>query len=355
MRHINHFCFSLVFIWLCFPLSLVGQKDYRLTLIKGDTGFIIDSVGVSSTYPNSVRGMAFRGDSVVLELPTYRPSDKLFIDTYAAGNYLGGVACWVDEGKATVHLSVNSGQTLIDSIQGSTLDDWYLSVMYEINNLNNPRSTAAYSALLDLVYTYANELVSAPYTRAILELWPNDYRKILRLREALSTQPSWLRRHPFYQPLIARIDWVTYNRTLRLKDFTLVDRGGKMVDKPLPRTPYTVLYFWSLGSPSSDVDHQIMVQERQDEVFPKGIPFIGICAPTEASIWNEYLRQRDIPWISYLEQADNGRLFSDRLGILVYPTYFLLNRRGKVTGIFDNYGDLRKTLEAVGIAEPKKQ
>ncbi|MTB51001.1 thioredoxin-like domain-containing protein [Lewinella sp. W8] len=355
MPTINQYRTAFFFLFLSIAAVLSGQKNYRLTLIKGETGILIDSVTVNSTLPNSARALAFPGDSATLTVPVYVPSDKLLINTYAEGNYLGTVECWVDEGKARVFLSVDSGRTMIDSIRGSTLDDWVLAVTREFNAREDITSGDGFYDLLTLASNYAYELVSAPFVRMCLEVWPNDYRKMMSLRNALYDQPGWLRRHPYYKPLLARINLVTYNKSVKLNSFNLIDRGGNPVNQPLPNTPYTVLYFWSLNSPSSDVDHQRMAAEREAEVFPKGVPFIGVCAPADQTVWNNYLRERDIPWISFMEVAEDNKLNSDKLGILVYPTYFLLNRRGRVMGIFNNYDALRKTLEAVADAPKRGQ
>jgi hypothetical protein len=342
----------LLSLGLCFTLS--GQRTFQLRVIKGTCGIPIDSISVASTFPANAQGVSFRGDSVSLKLLIYAPSDKIFLQTFSQGNSLGNLECWVDEKEARVFLSVDAGSSQIDSIRGSSIDYWYLSVMGELNAAEDPTKASVFYDLLDLVATYGNELISAPYARAIIELWPNDYQKMVSLREALYYQPSWLKNHPYYAPILARLNLVAYNKNIRLKDLKLIDRGGKPVEKPIPQTPYSVLYFWSLNSPSADLDHQRMAAERQAEVFPKGVPFIGICSPADQATWNNYLRDRNIPWINYMELTDeNNELNSDRLGILVYPTYFLLNRRGRVMGIYDSYDDLRKVLETVA-ASPKK-
>jgi hypothetical protein len=132
---------------------------------------------------------------------------------------------------------VDAGSSQIDSIRGSSIDYWYLSVMGELNAAEDPTKASVFYDLLDLVATYGNELISAPYARAIIELWPNDYQKMVSLREALYYQPSWLKNHPYYAPILARLNLVAYNKNIRLKDLKLIDRGENPWRNQFPKRP----------------------------------------------------------------------------------------------------------------------
>ena len=109
------------------------RETTNVAFIKGDTGFIIDSIAVSTSLDTVPYGFPFTEDTLLLDISIFKPVDLVTVETFGGKHSFGPQRFWVDAPTANVYLSIQAGRGLIDSVSLSPRDKWYNQELRKIS------------------------------------------------------------------------------------------------------------------------------------------------------------------------------------------------------------------------------
>lgn len=117
-------------------------------------------------------------------------------------------------------------------------------------------------------------------------------------------------------------------------DFTLNDPEGKPVTLSSLRGQYVIVDFWASWCKPCRAGMPAM-KELYKKYHPKGLEIIGVSDDTDHNAWKKAIEQDQTPWIHVVDEfpienrpARVGLLY----GVHYIPSYFLLDKEGKVIG-----------------------
>ncbi len=117
-------------------------------------------------------------------------------------------------------------------------------------------------------------------------------------------------------------------------DFTLNDPEGKPVTLSSLRGQYVIVDFWASWCKPCRAGMPAM-KELYKKYHPKGLEIIGVSDDTDHNAWKNAIAQDQTPWIHVVDEfpvenrpARVGLLY----GVHYIPSYFLLDKEGKVIG-----------------------
>ena len=117
-------------------------------------------------------------------------------------------------------------------------------------------------------------------------------------------------------------------------DFTLNDPDGKPVTLSSLRGQYVIVDFWASWCKPCRAGMPAMT-ELYKKYHPKGLEILGVSDDTDHNAWKKAIEQDQTPWIHVVDEfpienrpARVGLLY----GVHYIPSYFLLDKEGKVIG-----------------------
>ena len=117
-------------------------------------------------------------------------------------------------------------------------------------------------------------------------------------------------------------------------DFTLNDPDGKPVTLSSLRGQYVIVDFWASWCKPCRAGMPAM-KELYKKYHSKGLEIIGVSDDTDHNAWKQAIEQDQTPWIHVVDEfpienrpARVGLLY----GVHYIPSYFLLDKEGKVIG-----------------------
>ena len=121
-------------------------------------------------------------------------------------------------------------------------------------------------------------------------------------------------------------------------DFTLNDPDGKPVTLSSLRGQYVLVDFWASWCKPCRAGMPAM-KELYKKYHAKGFEIIGVSDDSSHDAWKKAIEQDQTPWIHVVDEfpeenkpARVGRLY----GVHYIPSYFLLDKEGKVIGKMDH-------------------
>ncbi len=117
-------------------------------------------------------------------------------------------------------------------------------------------------------------------------------------------------------------------------DFTLNDLEGKPVTLSSLRGQYVIVDFWASWCKPCRAGMPAM-KDLYKKYHAKGLEIIGVSDDTNHDAWKQAVAQDQTPWIHVVDEFPEenkpsrvGRLY----GVHYIPSYFLLDKEGKVIG-----------------------
>ena len=117
-------------------------------------------------------------------------------------------------------------------------------------------------------------------------------------------------------------------------DFTLNDPEGNPVTLSSLRGQYVIVDFWASWCKPCRAGVPAM-KELYKKYHPKGLEIIGVSDDNNHDAWKKAIEQDQTPWIhvvdEFPEENKPARVISS-YGVHYIPSYFLLDKEGKVIG-----------------------
>ena len=127
--------------------------------------------------------------------------------------------------------------------------------------------------------------------------------------------------------------------------FKLPTPEGKMVSLSDFKGKYVVIDFWASWCPDCRKENPGLVKIH-GKYAPKGVAFIGISFDTDREAWLRGIESDSLRWtqVSSLEKWKETTI-SKNYGINWIPTFYLINKKGRVIGAFITAESLENALE----------
>ena len=117
-------------------------------------------------------------------------------------------------------------------------------------------------------------------------------------------------------------------------DFTLNDPDGNPVTLSSLRGQYVIVDFWASWCKPCRAGVPAM-KELYKKYHPKGLEIIGVSDDNNHDAWKKAIEQDQTPWIhvvdEFPEENKPARVISS-YGVHYIPSYFLLDKEGKIIG-----------------------
>ncbi|MEM9528334.1 MAG: hypothetical protein AAGA31_17100, partial [Bacteroidota bacterium] len=323
--------------------GVVARTNTNIAFIKGETGFIIDSIAVSTSLDTLPYGFAFTQDTLLLDISIFDPVDAVTIETFGGGHSFGEQGFWVDAPTANVYLSIEAGKGQVDSVGLSPANNWYLEKLKKISDAGQAELIKL--AISTAYYESEWNLMGFRFLAAYMDL-PNLTRADLNtLKLALAYQtPPPLFRHPWARALVRRGVILTSNAPGKLRKYPLITLNGKGIKLERPETDFYVLNLYRSDDPASQRDHQLIQEMLQQDSLLTSFPIISVNADNSQALWRLYVRDQKFSWPHFWSDPLDKNSLIEKLAYPRRPIYLLVNKYNKLEGY---YHDLDKLFTAI--------
>lgn len=125
---------------------------------------------------------------------------------------------------------------------------------------------------------------------------------------------------------------------LEAPDFTLPDREANAVTLSALRGQVVLVDFWASWCKPCRASMPGL-KELYAKYHDKGFEILGVSIDSDAEAWQKAVAEDEIPWIHVLDASQGkGRstLAAELYGVRAVPTFFLIDREGKIIGKQDH-------------------
>jgi len=250
---------------------------------------------------------------------------------------------YLDSGHVTILMKIENDRLVIEKVTGSPLFD-------KVQNWRKQYAALVKdSVVLDsfLLKTYEEQIgnmFSFSIGMRFLDIHQNDKLKLYALLPLIARQDDELKKLHGFSFLNDRLQGILRNNIVTLNSFELIDGKNNAVHAEI-NSDFVILDFWFVGCIPCIEDHK-KIRELLPFLKQKHTELISISNDDSYQTWKSYLEKHKYSWRQYKKPPAGENIIS-QLGISIYPTYILLNRKGEI--MFSTYylDEILKQLEAV--------
>ncbi len=336
------FAYTKVLLAAClfflFAVNIYSQTHLKLIL---KTSLPIDSAMIVHFTNMESSRLAFK-DTLDLDFKT-RKTDFYHIN-YVQKEKIFNEKIYLDSGNITISMRIENDKLLIDKVVGSPIFD-------KVQNWKKQYAVVALtkdSAALDsfLLKTYEEQIdnmFSFNIGSRYLSIHQNNKLKLYALLPLIAKQDDELKKQFGFTFLNDRLQGIIRNNIITLPGFELIDSGNKPVYAAATNADFVILDFWFVGCLPCIEDHK-KIKELLPYLKQKNAELISISNDDSYQTWKDYLEKHNYSWPQYKKPATAENIIT-QLGISTYPTYILLDKKGKI--VFSTYS-LDELLKQLG-------
>jgi peroxiredoxin len=130
-------------------------------------------------------------------------------------------------------------------------------------------------------------------------------------------------------------------------NFTIADPSGKMVDlgTEVAKNEYTLVMFWASWCHKCEQEIPNLVPMFKD-YNPRGFGTIGVSVDQQKAAWTKAIADNQIPWLNVSQLKGWDAPITDDYKITQTPTYFLLDKEGKIVLKPERWFEIQRFLQA---------
>jgi hypothetical protein len=323
-QHKNNIKLLLTFIFFIF-LSFSVRSQTHLQLIL-NTDQPVDSAFIVHWTDREAIWLAFK-DTLEINFKT-RGIDFYHLNYIANGkNYFTSV--FLDKGNIKIISHLDDKRIIVDSVTGSPIYTKYLQWRTEFNTLKLNKDSIALDLLLLKGYEdNIDNLISFNIGNRYLDIHQNDKLKLYALLPLIAKQAPAIKEHFGFSFMNDRLQGIIKNDVILFSDYPFIDIHNKVVYPSAIKAKFVILDFWFVGCLPCLEDHKKMIKflpllkQKQTE-------FISISNEDQYVKWKDYLDKYKFKWEHY-KRVDGNNNMIEQLGISTYPTYILLDEKGRI-------------------------
>lgn len=238
-------------------------------------------------------------------------------------------ALFLDSGNIKIVSHIENEKVIIDNVTGSPMYEKYAGWKSDYNILKqNKDSTVLDSFLLKTYEENIDNLFSFSIGNRYLDIHQNNKLKLYALLPLIAKQTDELKEQFGFSMLNERLLGIIKNDVVRLSDYLLIDVNKKVTHARALKAKFVLLDFWFVGCLPCVQDHQKMIK-LLPLLKQKQTEFISISNDDSYAKWKNYLDKYQYKWQHYKKKSGNSNII-EQLGISTYPTYILLNEKGRI-------------------------
>lgn len=130
-------------------------------------------------------------------------------------------------------------------------------------------------------------------------------------------------------------------------DFTIADPDGRMIQlsKLVAQHEYTLVMFWASWCHKCEQEIPNLVPMYKD-FNPRGFGMVGISVDQAKPAWTKAIADNQIPWPNVSQLKGWDAPITDDYKITQTPTYFLLDKEGKIVLKPERWFEVQRFLQA---------
>jgi|GEM_PF-3889565 len=323
---------SLLFLSICTFLS--GQLTIDLiTSANSD----ITKVHVFNTEQDAAAiDLSFK-DSMRITLPLKIDSQINIQYFTSSGKMIRPRPIWLDTGSVKIVIEISEEEVKTIDVIGSEADDLY--VEYMRSTLAKTNDPVLYRMENMMFWIRAQDLT---LSGLMMTNYENHFQnEPAQLREALkfmNSQSDEIKKDFIWDSTYRSLKAKLENDSLGINEFAFINTENKVARLELSKGKITVLDLWFVACPPCVADHELILSDietgRLDTIK---INLIGLSIDHDFEQWRNYLSRHNIPWDNYKDYGDSDRDFFEEVGVMGFPTYFILDDTGKILKTFNGY------------------
>lgn len=166
-------------------------------------------------------------------------------------------------------------------------------------------------------------------------------RQIVELFEA---NPNPSSTHQFVRQLISGIRMDFTEVTFAMPDSLLVAAPNNAnLPKPPEAPKYRLIDFWYTSCAPCLRDHKLIQADIEAGRFPSDVELTALAIEQIQERWDDFMAENKQPWLNYYVD-DSQSIIVNTYGIVVFPTYLLVDEQGEILARFHGYASLERHL-----------
>ncbi|CAL2094860.1 Thioredoxin domain-containing protein [Tenacibaculum sp. 190524A05c] len=249
---------------------------------------------------------------------------------------------WLDGNKVIIK-GILDKTFQIDTVVNSTL--YYESKNY-ISQYNELRKGKPNQSVINrFVLKKINENIHNPFSLALSNNFihqnENNKEQILGLKNILGKQKDFFKNH--YLNVDNQISSLLEVNEIKINAYNFYNRKNDTVHINLKKNKFYLFDFWFVNCPPCIKQHK-EISKSLDFLNDMNIEIIGISKDQSHSEWSDYLNQNKYNWRNFRENSNQNKLTS-QLSIEAFPTYYLIDSKGKIVAVFSSFSKVKNFLE----------
>lgn len=318
--------------------SVTSQTQLQLIL---HTNKPIDSLMIIHWTDKEVGRLPYR-DTLYVDFKT-RGIDFYHLNYTMGDNKPYYSPLFLDTGKIKIVCHIENEKLVVDSVIGSPIYDTYAQWRSDYLLLRQNADTAVLDSFLLRTYSEnTDNLFSFNIGNRYVDLHQNDKMKLYALLPLIAKQTKETKEQFGFSFLNERLLGIIGNDFVRLSDYPLIDASNQTTHaKPLT-AKHMILDFWFVGCLPCMEDHQKIIK-MMPGLKQKQVEFISISSDESYLKWKTYLGKNKYKWQHYKIGTGDKNIIA-QLGITTYPTYILLDEKGKIIYITSSLEELMQQV-----------
>jgi hypothetical protein len=331
---------SLLLLVFCFFLAISVKAQTQLQLIL-HTSKKIDSAVIVHWTDREVAQLPFN-DTLQVNFKT-RGIDFYHLNYTIANDKNYFVPLVLDTGKIKIVTHIENEKLIIDSVIGSPMYQNYARWKSGFNKLRSNGDTAVLDSFLLKTYEEnIDNLFSFQIGSRYVDVHQNDKLKLYALLPLIAKQTKETKDEFGFLSMNKRLLGIIGSEIVLLSEYPLIDRSNQISHGKYSKAKFVILDFWFVGCLPCMEDHQKIVKLLPG-LKQKQVELISISNDDSYTKWNNYLVKNNFKWQHYKINGAEENIIS-RLGIEAYPTYILIDSKGKIMYIASSLGAMLNQL-----------
>ncbi|MFY7669601.1 TlpA family protein disulfide reductase [Tenacibaculum sp. MEBiC06402] len=249
---------------------------------------------------------------------------------------------WLDGEKVVITGTIDKTFE-IDTVTNSAL--FYVSKDY-VNQYNElKKSKSNQSVINKFILEKIRENIHNPFSLALVNSFlhqnENNKEQILELKNTLEKRNNLFKDH--FLNIDERIESLLKIKNININQYNFYNRKNDTAHISLKKNKFYLLDFWFLNCPPCVQQHK-EIAEGLDFLSEKNVEILGISKDENHSEWSDYLNQNKYNWRNFRENSNQKKLTS-QLSIEAFPTYYLIDSKGKIAANFSSFSEVKNYLE----------